>query len=113
MIQKNKVLGTLGLAMRAGDIACGEFLTEEAIRSGKARLVIVAEDASDNTKKKFRNPCQYYRVPFALYGSKETLGKAVGKEFRASMAVLNPGFAAAIGKNLDLEEKVNGENENI
>lgn len=113
MIQQNKVLGTLGLAMRAGSIACGEFLTEEAIRSGKAKLVIVAEDASDNTKKKFRNSCRYYRVPFALFGSKETLGKAVGKEFRASMAVLNPGFAASIGKNLDMEEKVNGENENI
>ncbi len=113
MIQQSKVLGTLGLAMRAGDVACGEFLTEEAIRSGRARLVIVAEDASENTKKKFRNSCRYYRVPFALYGSKETLGKAVGKEFRASMAVLNPGFAVSIGKNLDLEEKVNGENENI
>ena len=113
MIKQSNLIGTLGFAMRAGDIACGEFLTEEAIRSGRARLVIVAEDASDNTKKKFRNSCQYYRVPFALYGSKETLGKAVGKEFRASMAVLNPGFAASIGKNLDLEEKVNGENENI
>ncbi len=43
MIQQNKVLGTLGLAMRSGNIACGEFLTEEAIRSGKARLVIVEE----------------------------------------------------------------------
>lgn len=113
MIQQNKVLGTLGLAMRGGNIACGEFLTEEAIRSKKAKLVIVAEDASENTKKKFRNSCRYYRVPFALFGSKETLGKAVGKEFRASMAVLNPGFAASIGKNLDLEEKVYGKNENI
>ena len=113
MIQQNKVLGTLGLAMRGGNIACGEFLTEGANRSGKAKLVIVAEDASENTKKKFRNSCRYYRVPFALFGSKETLGKAVGKEFRASMAVLNPGFAASIGKNLDLEEKVYGENENI
>ena len=106
-------MGLLSLATKAGKIASGEFCTEREVKAGRAALVIVAGDASGNTKKKFRNSCRYYRVPFALFGSKETLGKAVGKEFRASMAVLNPGFAASIGKNLDLEEKVYGENENI
>lgn len=113
MSQKNKVWGTLGLAMKSGNIASGEFLTEEAIRARKAKLVLVAEDASDNTKKKFKNSCQYYHVPFVVFGDKEMFGKAIGKEFRASMAVLDPGFAALIEKNLDLEEKVYGENEDI
>ena len=93
MIQKNKVLGTLGLAMRAGDIACGEFLTEEAIRSGKARLVIVAEDASDNTKKKFRNSAAYYGIAFVEAGNKEELGRAIGTEQRSIIAVTEKGFA--------------------
>lgn len=104
MNQKRKAFGTLGLAMKSGNVASGEFLTEQAIRSGKARLVIVAEDASDNTKKKFRNSCRYYRVPMAVFGEKEVLGNAVGKEFRASLAVLDPGLASSISKNLDLEE---------
>ena len=39
------------------------------------------------------------------------LGKAIGKEFRASVAVTNSGFAKAIGKNLDLEVTKYGKNE--
>ena len=63
---RSKSLGTLGLAMKSGNVVSGEFLTEQAIRAGTARLVIVAEDASDNTKKKFCNSCSYYQVPLAI-----------------------------------------------
>lgn len=104
MIQRSKVFGTLGLAMKSGNVASGEFMTEQAIRSGEAKLVIVAEDASDNTKKKFRNSCRFYHIPMAVVGNKDVLGNAIGKEFRASLAVLDQGFATSICKNLDLEE---------
>ena len=53
----NKVLSLIGLATKAGKTASGEFLTEREVKSGKAALVIVAGDASENTKKKFRNMC--------------------------------------------------------
>ena len=46
-------------------------------------------------------------------GHKEMLAKANGKEFRASVAVPNSGFAKAIGKNLDLEVTKYGKNEDI
>lgn len=104
MTDQQKALGTLGLAMKSGNVASGEFLTEEAIRSGRAKLVIVAGDASNNTKKNFRDSCKYYKVPLAIVEDKITLGKAIGKEFRASLAVLDQGFASSISKNLDLEE---------
>lgn len=113
MINRKKVLGTLGLAMKAGDVASGEFMTEKAIRDGVAELVIVAEDASANTRKKFANSCHYYRVPYAVFGDKEMLGEAIGKSFRASLAVTDKGFAKSIGKNLDLEVTKHGKNENI
>ena len=44
----------LGLAAKAGKIASGEFSTERAVKSGSAFLVIVSEEASENTKKLFR-----------------------------------------------------------
>ena len=47
----------LSIAKKAGKVASGEFMTENAVKSGGAALVIVAEDASDNTKKKFKNMC--------------------------------------------------------
>ncbi len=113
MINEKKVLGTLGLAMKAGSVVSGEFMTEKSIRDGRAELVIVAEDASANTKKKFSDSCHYYHVPYAEYGDKDKLGNAVGKSFRASMAVTDKGFAASIGKNLNLEVTKYGKNEDL
>ena len=96
-----KEMNLLGLATRAGKTASGEFMTEKAIKSGKAYLVIVSEEASDNTKKMFENSCAYYKVPVYQFGMKEELGHAMGKEMRASLAVLDSGFAKALREKLD------------
>ena len=100
-MQNNRILSSLGLAQKAGCIASGEYAVEKAVKGGLASVVIVAEDASDNTKKKFSDMCKYYQVPFACYSQKELLGHGIGKEFRASLAVLDGGFAKAIEKQLD------------
>ena len=59
----SKELSLLGLAAKAGRVVSGEFATEKAVKAGKARLVLVAGDASDNSKKKFSDMCAYYKVP--------------------------------------------------
>ena len=63
-------------------------------------MVIVAADASENTKKNFRNMTDFYEVPMYLYGDKEILGHFIGKEFRASLAVTNEGLAHSIEDKL-------------
>ena len=68
-------------------------------------MAIVAGDSSDNTKKKFRNMCEFYEVPLYILSDKETLGHAMGKEFRASLAVQDWNFAEAIMKVLQDEGK--------
>ena len=78
-MKQDRVLSLIGLATKAGKCASGEFMTENETKSGKAALVIVAEDASDNTKKKFRDMCKFYEVPIYFYGDKDTLGHAMGK----------------------------------
>ena len=50
---QDRVLSLLGLAARAGKIAAGGFSAEEAVKSRKARLVLIAEDTQSNTVKKF------------------------------------------------------------
>ncbi|MGN0335476.1 MAG: L7Ae/L30e/S12e/Gadd45 family ribosomal protein [Lachnospiraceae bacterium] len=91
----------IGLATKAGKTVSGEFMTEKMVKSGKAFLVIVSEEASENTKKMFRNMCTYYKVPFYTYGSKENLGHCTGKEFRASLAITDEGFAKSIEKKMN------------
>ena len=76
-------------------------MTERETKCGRATLVIVAEDSSDNTKKKFQDMCKFYKVPIYFYGDKDTLGHAMGKEFRASLAILDEGFAKGIQKQFE------------
>lgn len=99
-MRQNKVLSLVGLSAKAGRVASGEFATEKAVKTGSARLVVVSEEASDNTRKKFQNMCAYYEVPIYFYGTKEELGTATGKEFRASLAVTDAGLSDAIMKEL-------------
>ena len=100
---QSKIFSSLGLATKAGKTQSGEFCTEKSVKSFNAFLVILAEDASDNTKKMFTNMCTYYEVPCVIYGTKEELGHAMGKQFRASLAITDEGFAKMIQKQLASE----------
>ena len=89
----DKRLGMLGLAAKAGSVASGGFAAEKAITEGKAYFVIIAEDASDNTKKKFENKSRYYGSPYVMCGNMDELGHAIGKEDRTVLAITDEGFA--------------------
>lgn len=98
----DKVLSLLGLCQRARKLVAGEFLCEKVIRQkGSAKLVILATDASDNTKDKFISSCEYHKVPIRLYSDKESLGHAIGKGLRASIVVIDEGFAKSLLKHID------------
>ncbi len=105
---KDRVLSLLGLAARGGNVVSGGFATEEAVKRGKARLVIIAGDASDNTDKKFRNSSDYYGVPCVYYSDKQMLGYAIGKGERSCLAVTDKGLADSIRKHLLDSELVGG-----
>lgn len=100
MKNNNKVLSLLGLATKAGKVASGEFSTEKSVKTGKGFLVLVADDASQNTRKKFQNMCDFYEVPIYFIANKEELGRFCGKEFRASLALQDENFAKAMLKEL-------------
>ena len=91
-MKNNKALSLIGLATKAGKTVSGEFSTEKSIKTGKGYLAIVAGDSSDE-------------VPLYILSDKETLGHAMGKEFRASLAVQDWNFAEAIRKVLQDEGK--------
>ena len=74
---------------------------EKSIKSGKSFLVIIPEDASDNTKKKFRNMTTYRSVPYQELGTKETLGHKLGRSERSSISIEDQGFAQAMIKYID------------
>ena len=97
----DKIYGLLGLCQRAGKCKSGEFAVEKSIKSGKSFLVIIPEDASDTTKKKFKNMTTYRSVPYQELGTKETLGHQLGRSERSSISIEDQGFAQAMIKYID------------
>lgn len=106
MGKSSKVMSLLGIAMKGRLAVSGEFQTLEAVRGGKAKVVLTAGDASDNTKKLFRDKCMFYQVPVFEYGRKEDLGRAIGKDLRSSVAICDEGLAAAVIAQLKQETQV-------
>ena len=90
----------LGIAAKSGSVVSGEFSTEKAVKSGHAYLVIVSEEASANTNKMFTNMTEFYEVPMYVFGTKEELGRCIGKEFRASLAITDENLANAVENKL-------------
>lgn len=97
----DRILSLLGLAAKGKKLVSGEFSTEKAVKERKAALVIVSREASDNTRKLFTDKCMFYNTPIYFYGTKEALGRAIGKEMRASVAVTDKGLAESIIKRLE------------
>ncbi len=92
----NRVIQLIGLAMRAGKVVSGEELVLREIRSGRARLVVLATDAAKNSEKKITDKCSTYNVPILRYGTRQELGNAIGKAERVVLAVTESGFARSI-----------------
>lgn len=92
----DRLLSCISLATKAGKVASGEFACEKAIKDLKAYLVVLAEDASDNTKKHFTDMCEYRKIRILVYGTKETLGKSCGKDYRSCAAICDKGFGENI-----------------
>ena len=86
----------IGLAQKAGKVSSGDYSSEMIIKSQKCSLVVIAQDASDRTKKKFRNMCVYRNIKLFEYGSKEKLGKCIGKNDRSIITINDNNFATSI-----------------
>ena len=112
-MKPDRVLSMLGIAAKAGKVVSGEFATENAVKAGKAFLVMTAADASDNTKKKFRDMTDFYHVPLLVYGTKDSLGGCIGKDYRSSLAVTDEKLAEAVLNKMEQVKALMAEIERI
>lgn len=92
----NPFYSLLGLAMRAGKVVSGDELVQKAVRLQQAKLVVIAADASANTKKRLYDKCTHYDIRQLEYGTMRQLGHSVGKNERAALAVIDAGFVKGL-----------------
>lgn len=98
-MQNREVDQLLGLANRARKIVTGEFVVK-SIQNKTAKLVLIAEDASDNTKKRLTDKCAFYQIEYRIYSDSDNLSYAIGKSNRVAIAVTDEGFAKSLLKKL-------------
>ncbi|MBQ6630928.1 MAG: ribosomal L7Ae/L30e/S12e/Gadd45 family protein [Romboutsia sp.] len=93
---EDKIYSFLGLATRAGKVVSGDDSTLLDLKKGNIKLIIVAEDASENTKKLFKDKSSYRNIPYVYFSNKLQLGYAIGKAPRATLGVKDINFANKI-----------------
>ena len=101
MDSRDNILSLLGLALRGGRLVMGEEPVEGVARARDARVLLLASDAADNTRRRIEHfadegQCMWLRVPF----TKEELGRALGRTSVAVAAITGSGLAAAVARRL-------------
>ena len=110
----DKALNYLGLARKAGRIELGEEPVGAVARAKKARLVVVAKDATDHTWRRAKSFVAEseqicLRVPF----TKDELGQAIGRTELALAAFTDPALALAFVKALGQPDRYKAELESL
>lgn len=93
-MNNKKIHGLLGLARSANKISFGEQVLSD-IRSNVCKLVIISNDASENTKKKITDKAKYYNCKVVFY-DEIAMCNAVGKYNIKYLAINDEGFAEKI-----------------
>ena len=96
----SRLSGMLGFAMRAGKVVIGSELIEKALSRGNIKLVVIASDASDATKKRLTSKSEFYGITVIMPEiAAEELGRLLGKTYApVAVALTDEGFASEIKK---------------
>jgi ribosomal protein L7Ae-like RNA K-turn-binding protein len=100
-MNRNKVLGTLGLARRARKMVLGETAVWEALRNSQAKWVLLASDTGKNTTKRIVDKTHFYHVTLTQTFSTEELSRAIGLENTKVIALTDSAFAELLSHAID------------
>ncbi|MFZ5634827.1 MAG: L7Ae/L30e/S12e/Gadd45 family ribosomal protein [Bacillota bacterium] len=98
------VLNMIGLARRAGHVRSGDAAVRSTIVRREARLIILAEDAAERTKKVFGRLAGDAGMPMIFYGTRDNLGRVLGKPSRSVVAITDENFARDIIRRMERGE---------
>lgn len=97
-MKTNKIFGLIGLAARARRVAFGADSVELEIKKNKVHILLIAEDASDRTKEKFKKLANDNNIEIITYGLIDEISKAIGKSNKAIIGILDKNISNEIKK---------------
>ena len=101
---REKILGLLGLMRRACAVSPGEYQAGDMVKAGKAKLLLLSADVSDNARRKAENAAagrNVQKIPLPF--DRGELGAALGLGSCSLAAVTDLGFADALMKLLEAQ----------
>ncbi len=98
MTNNERIGGLLGLATRAGKVVFGTEACQTAIKKKKIKLLLIANDAAERTKRNFDVICKENNIPILEKLSIEELSKCIGKDNKAVIGVSDLNFSKEILK---------------
>ena len=96
LVAPDALLRMLGLAARAGALLPGTERVREAARSDSLEFVLVASDASDNSRDKLLPLLEARQIPYAIVADRNELGAAVGKAPLSAVGITENHFALRV-----------------
>jgi Ribosomal protein HS6-type (S12/L30/L7a) len=101
---EDKALGLLGLMRRARAVEIGTEGACDAVRAGKAKLLLLSADIAENARRKAENAANGRRVLVVpVHYTRAELAAALGLGECSMAAVTEIGFANALMKELMLQ----------
>lgn len=108
-MKRSKVESYLGFAAKARKISTGYNTCLFMMEKRKIKLLILAEDLSENSREKMTAAADKQGVPYRIYGKIEDLSHMTGMEGKGIFGLADGNFAKVILSEIDrqsLEEEV-------
>lgn len=96
--QNRRILGMLGISAKAGKMVCGTDATIEDIERQRVKLVIVAKNASEKTKKNIKYICDKNDITILEFGEIDEISKTIGKNNKAIIGIKSKSLSKEIEK---------------
>ena len=105
-MEQNRSLGLLSISRKGANVTVGEEQVGAVARAGRARLLLLAQDASEHTVRRAKSFVAGTAQPLLrLSFTKDELGSALGVSSCAMAAITDVRLAQAFVKTLGEPEK--------
>lgn len=96
----HKNYSMLGIARKGGNISIGFDASVADVEKNKSVLVVIAEDASDKTKKNIKFTCDKFNAKYIEFGEKDILGKSLGRKVVSVLSIKDKNIASYLLNNV-------------
>ncbi|MGN1334599.1 MAG: L7Ae/L30e/S12e/Gadd45 family ribosomal protein [Anaerovoracaceae bacterium] len=96
-----KMLSYMGFAAKARKMVSGYNTCVFSMEKRKVKLLIIADDLADNSKKKMISAAGKFNVEYRIFGDSEEMSRITGNAGKGIFAITDDNFANVISKEID------------